>query len=42
MKIGENDAEQLIVVTAAGEVLAVVSDNEIIEKTGISVSLDGA
>ena len=42
MEIGSKDVEQIIVATAAGEVLAVVSDREIVEKTGIRVSLDGA
>ena len=36
MKIGDQDYEQ-IVVALNGEVMAVISDNEIIEKEGVKV-----
>ena len=40
MTIGGKNASQITITTADGELLAVVSDNEVIEKSGVSVMID--
>lgn len=39
MIIGDKNIQEIIITTADGEVLAAVSDTEIIEKSGVSVIL---
>ncbi|MDF1495190.1 hypothetical protein [Caproiciproducens sp. CPB-2] len=39
MKIGEKDCDQVVVTSDSGEVIAVVSDKEIIEHDGYKVKL---
>lgn len=39
MKIGHNEYSEIVVTGEAGEVLAVISDSEIIEKDGVAVAL---
>lgn len=40
MQIGNKQIEQLVITSTDGEVLAVISDDEIIEKEGYSVIVD--
>lgn len=40
MNVGGKEASQIVVTGADGEVLVVISDNEIIEKNGVGVIVD--
>lgn len=40
MTIGGNEYEEIIITAQNGEVLAVISDKEIIEKDGVTVALE--
>lgn len=39
MRIANNEYSEIVVTGEAGEVLAVISDSEIIEKDGVAVAL---
>ena len=39
MKIGQKSCDQIIIIRSDGEVVAVVSDNEIIERNGYKVTI---